>query len=419
MVDIYAIERALLIGIIREKRWDILILNSITEEYFSYANKPMYRYVKEYAEKNEYPDLQIVCYKFEIDDDTLQDYIQISDIQALCDELRKTYLSGNLIQELGRLNEYSQEMESDPVKYIERMGNVYDELKTLGYKNKTVGLFDNIEEILKIDPSDVISTGFAELDEKLVGWKRGEELIIFTARTGQGKSWMGLKFAFAAALQGERVGIYSGEMSLQQLQERILCCAKESYTSTKEEALKFIQDHNIKDNIRVLTQKELRRRANVNDIEEMIVRDKLTMIVIDQLSLMEDSTSKPGTPLRQQYGNISMDLFTLTSKYNLPCVLLVQSNRQASQEQNGPTLENIAESDAVAQNSTRVITMKNENGVLTMNIVKNRYGESGMTQKYEVDYGINKYKPIKEYSPEVVAIRKAKAKVMFQSNNKF
>ena len=28
-----------------------------------------------------------------------------------------------------------------------------------------------------------------------------------------GKTWIGLKFAMAAALAGERVGIYSGEMS--------------------------------------------------------------------------------------------------------------------------------------------------------------------------------------------------------------
>ena len=206
-------------------------------------------------------------------------------------------------------------------------------------------------------------------------------------------------------------------MSLQQLQERIICCAKQSYTSTKEEALQFIKEHNI--DIRILTQKELRRKANVNDIEEMIVRDKLSMVIVDQLSLMEDSTSKPGTPLRQQYGNISMDLFSLTSKYNLPIVLLVQSNRQATQEQNGPTLENIAESDAVAQNATRVISMKNENGILTLNIVKNRYGESGLSQRYEVDYGINKYKPIKEYSPEIAAIKKAKARAMFAPDMKF
>ena len=95
----------------------------------------------------------------------------------------------------------------------------------------------------------------------------------------------------AAAEQGERVGIYSGEMSTRQLQERILCCAKQTYTSTREEAAEYIKSKNMF--IKIITQKELRRRATVDDIEEFIIRDKLTMIVIDQLSLMEDNTSKP------------------------------------------------------------------------------------------------------------------------------
>lgn len=202
-------------------------------------------------------------------------------------------------------------------------------------------------------------------------------------------------------------------MSVQQLQERILCCAKPTYTSTKEDALKVIQEK--QPFIKVLTQRELRRRANVDDIEEMIIRDKLTMVVIDQLSLMEDNTSKPGTPLRQQYSNITMDLFSLSSKYSLPMIVLVQSNREGGTMANGPQLENIAESDAVAQNATRVISMKNENGILTLQVLKNRYGESGLVQKYEVDYGINKYKAIQEYNPDNLT-KKAKARQMFGGN---
>ena len=93
-----------------------------------------------------------------------------------------------------------------------------------------------------------------------------------------------------------------------------------------------------------------------------------------------------------------MDLFTLSSRYQLPIILLVQSNRQGSDQKDGPMLENIAESDAVAQNATRVISMKNEGGVLTLNILKNRYGSSKLIQRYDVDYGINKYKPIQDYS---------------------
>ena len=313
--------------------------------------------------------------------------------------------------EVSLLNEYSDLMETDPVQYVEKIGDIYNDLKLLGHHNKSVDLFKDIEQVAKIDPSDVISTGFKELDEKLVGWKRGEELVIVVGRTGQGKSWMGLKFAMSAAIKGERVGIYSGEMSTQQLQERILCCAKQNYTDSQEQALQFVKDHNLF--IRVLTQKELRRRANVDDIEEMIIRDKLTMLVVDQLSLVEDKNYRPGNPIRFQYGNISDDLYSLSIKYDLPVILLVQSNRQGINAQNAPELENIAESDAVAQNATRVISMRNENGILTFKIIKNRYGSSDLVQKYEVDYGINKYKPIREVRSEISSIKKAKARQIF------
>lgn len=410
MVDKDSIEKALLIGIIREKNWEKLILNNINKDYFSPANQKIFTYIKEYVDKNTYPELPILCYEFGIDDISMQQYSEVTDLDGLCKILRDSYIQEKLKFELGNLNNHSDELYSDTTKYIQRIGDIYNDMKVLSLKNRTVGLFDNIEEVLKIDPNDVISTGFKELDEKLTGWKRGEELVVFMARTGQGKSWLGLKFALAAAMTGERVGIYSGEMSTQQLQERILCCAKPNYTSTREDSLKIIQDNKLC--IRILTQKELRRRATVDDIEEMIIRDKLTMVIVDQLSLMDDVYSKPGTPLRQVYGNISMDLFSLSSKHSLPVILLVQSNREGGQMQNGPALENIAESDAVAQNATRVISMKNENGIMIMNILKNRYGESGLIQKYEVDYGINKYKPIHEFSPESM-VKKAKTRQMF------
>ena len=67
----------------------------------------------------------------------------------------------------------------------------------------------------------------------------------------------------------------------------------------------------------------------------------------------------------------------------------------------------------VGQNATRVITMKNESGILTIKIAKNRYGEADKEIKYEVDYGINKYKHIKEVTQQNQIVRKAKARQIF------
>ena len=222
---------------------------------------------------------------------------------------------------------------------------------------------------------------------------------------------MGLKFALNAAVKGERVGIYSGEMSLASIQERLLYLAKPTYTSTLEESLQNLKNEDIF--IKVLTQKELRHYANVNDIEEMIVRDKLSMVVIDQLSLMEDINYKSGIPLRQVYGNISRDLLSLSIKYNIPVILLSQVNRQGAQEQIGPSLENLADSDSVGQNATRIISMRNENGLMTLKIVKNRYGKPDDVIKYEVDFSINKFKPIREIMQVSSNIKRVKARQLF------
>lgn len=387
-------EKALLLGVVDTKNWNPILRSGFKKDYISPVNRPLFDDVKLMNDSNNYEDVRVVGYRYGLEDEQIDECLSIKDYDGICralmEEFRRYYIQDGLKD----LHDTFGEFYEQPEKYISKIGALYEDLRSIGSAVKSVSLFDNIEEQLTIDENDVIETGFKELDAMLKGWKRGEELVVFMGRTGQGKSWMGLKFAMAAALNGEKVGIYSGEMSKEQLQERILCCAKQNENSTKEEAWQFIQEHNI--DIQIITQKELRGRATVDDIENFIVNNNLTMVVVDQLSLMEDNTSKPGTPLRQQYGNISMDLFTQTSKHHLPIILLVQSNRAGGEQKNGPALENIAESDAVAQNATRVISMKNEGGVLTLNLLKNRYGESNKIQKYDVDFAKNRYKPFQE-----------------------
>lgn len=418
MMNMDMIEKSLLFGVVRDKAWGTLLSNGMVLEYFSFANQAIYSYIKDNLDRGQYPDIYTMAFAFHIDDYVLQEYLAVENLEELCDVVRKSYASQLLNNKIAMLNENITEMDTDPYKFIERLTECTNSLKHISTSIKSVGLLDDIDDIVTIDENNTISSGFKELDAKLRGWKRGEDLIVFVGRTGQGKSWFGLKFAMSAALNGEKVGIYSGEMSKQQLQERILCCGKQTYTSTREDALQFIKDSKI--DIRLLTQADLRRKANIDDIEEFIVRERLTMLVVDQLSLMEDNTCKPGTPLRQQYGNISMDLFTLSTRYEIPIILLVQSNRKGTEEKNAPALENIAESDAVAQNATRVISMRKEpTGILTLTILKNRYGDNRLEQKYDVDYGINKYKPIADISAQIESQRKINTNSMFRSTRTF
>lgn len=291
MVNKDILEKTILLGIIRDKNWEVLLRNQITRDMFSYSNYTLYDYIKSYTDDGRFPDLSVVTNMFDITSDEARECLNVLDLDGACKALHTEYLIDQTKYRVGKLNDIQSELYTNPVGYIQKMKQTVDGLEKIGYQTKAVDIMESMEETLQIDKSNVISTGFKEIDNILVGLRKGEELLVVAGRTGQGKSWLGMKFAESAAEQGYRVGIYSGEMSKQQLQERLICCAKPEYTSTQMETMEYLKSKHIF--IKVLTQKELRRRATVQDIEEMVVTENLDMVVIDQLSLMEDNTSKP------------------------------------------------------------------------------------------------------------------------------
>lgn len=216
-----------------------------------------------------------------------------------------------------------------------------------------------------------------------------------------GKSWLLLKMLLENWKQGLNVGLYSGEMDTKDIADRFdalyinrsnkeisegLYNDDPTFKKYKEELAdsptKFV----------VKTFKTLKRKAMVQDIEAMIVKHDLKVIGVDQLSLMSDQRYKKGDTRRETYDNISMDLFHLAEKYNVVIILLVQLNREAAKN-DFPTLENIAESDAVAQNSSKVIALnRSKDNILSIRTLKNRYGTTGKDVKYiwDIDLGLFK-----------------------------
>lgn len=192
-------------------------------------------------------------------------------------------------------------------------------------------------------------------------------------------------------MQGYRVGIYSGEMSAPLVQKRLLMIGKSNPTMTDMEVIEDLRKRDLK--MSIITQRELKQRATYKDLEELILKDDLQFLFVDQLSLMDDVHPKV-YDTKTRFANISSDLFSLSCKYHLPIILAVQSNRDGGMQKDAPLLDNIAESDAVGQNATRVIGIRKESSLLTMNCSKNRYGDDTFIQKYDVDYSINKFVPI-------------------------
>ena len=84
MIDRNSLERALLVGVVRQQRWNLFILLDMTEEKFTYANRPMYRYIKDFVMQNKYPELPLLTYEFKITDEEMSEYTQIEDLESMC-----------------------------------------------------------------------------------------------------------------------------------------------------------------------------------------------------------------------------------------------------------------------------------------------------------------------------------------------
>lgn len=406
-MDRQRLEMALLFRVVQEKCFEKLIEYEIDETCFTESGKLLYNFVFEYIEKyKDYPTLPVLMDITQLTLDDITVFNNYGDIQFLIDNIKDKHLSDVIQNEIIVLNSSGDKILNQPREYINIIGDMYDKLKLIGVEKKSINLLGDIQfDKLEGDKNTAIKSGFAELDNMLGGWNRGEDMIVLMGRPGQGKSFLGLKFSLEAALQYSprnfnpdgtpqlnHVGIYSGEMSGEQVLKRLICLnrhgrqlisSKESYEEMQHKGLQ----------LSLVTQSELQGRATVRDLEAMIIRDKLDFLFVDQLSLMDDVHQKV-FDTRTRYANISSDLFTLSTKYKLPIVLAVQSNRDGAMQKDAPQLENIAESDAVGQNATRVIGMRRESTIMSMNISKNRYGDDTFMQKYDVQFDIGKFTPI-------------------------
>lgn len=262
----------------------------------------------------------------------------------------------------------------------------------------------------KLEANATISTGFPELDEIFNGWEYGEELVTIVARTNNGKSWILMKFLTEAWKQGKRVGVYSGEMSHIKLGYRFDALFAGISNRALVRGNPLPNGQNYKDYIdslkgnpgcfKIYTQDDFGGRPTVQQIANYVEKDKLDIVGIDQLSLMEDGRATRHDPPRMRLAHIAEDLFLLSSEYKIPVLALAQANRAGINKEDSsdaPGLENIKESDDIAHNSSKCIGMRQANGTLILDIIKNREGKVGDKLRYEWDIDIGHF----NYLPSV------------------
>lgn len=386
-------------NILDTKNIEKYLIEDITEDYFG-AYKDEFNFIyRHYRAYNTVPDWETFMGKFP-DFDVVQ---VLEPINYIIYHLKEDYLfekGFKVFQDSANI------LEQDAIKGLE---NVVKESEHLLRANK-IKYGADIQDMADIFEQDIerkrtlnnegiigISSGFEELDEITHGWLPGNELVSIVGRINQGKSWLLQKFLAEANRQGKRVLMYSGEMSAKEVMYRHLTL-KHNISNTQlitgdisESEQREIKQLLINDTtlFHIVTPKDLGgEQLTITKLKMLALQYKPDIIGIDQLSLMKDEKRKRGDGTKEQYAHISQDLFNLSTLLEIPILLAVQANRGRASEDKieNPELTNIAGSDDVGANSSRVISLATKDGEMTLKLIKNRYGKVGWEREFFINF---------------------------------
>lgn len=252
--------------------------------------------------------------------------------------------------------------------------------------------FDRLDELQKSSGKlRGVPTGFRDLDNKLAGMQ-DSNLLILASRPGQGKTSLALNIAQQVAVSaGVTVGIFSLEMSQEELVDRLLVGQadidawrlKTGRLDEKDfdrlslamgelaEAPLFIDD------TPGISISEIRTKARRLQIEH-----NLKFLIVDYLQLIRGRNLENRV---QEVSEISQNLKNLARELKIPVLAISQLSRAV--EQRGtrkPQLADLRESGAIEQDADVVMFIWREDTEhperVTLDIQKHRNGPTGEIQ---------------------------------------
>jgi replicative DNA helicase len=212
-----------------------------------------------------------------------------------------------------------------------------------------------------------LPTGFAELNEMTGGLQRGE-LIIIAARPSMGKTALALNMAEHMAMSGRGVGIFSLEMSKQQLVQRLLCARSgldshrvrrsmlvdSEWRQLMRACDEFLDAPLFIDDTPGLTLLQLRAKAR-----RMVGKYDAKAIFIDYLQLLGMDGRIESRQI--EVSTISRGLKAMARELNVPVVCLSQLNRSPEQrEGHRPRMSDLRESGSIEQDADVVAMLHRE-----------------------------------------------------------
>jgi len=243
-----------------------------------------------------------------------------------------------------------------------------------------------------------VRTGFGDLDALTTGLQRSD-LVILAARPSVGKTSFALNIAEHAAVRDKQVvGLFSLEMSKEQLVLRLLSSvsgidSQRLRTGFLEEldfariapAMNALSEAPIFiDDTPNISTMELRTKAR-----RLQAESGLDLVVVDYLQLMQSSVASRDANRVQEVSEISRGLKALARELKVPVVALSQLSRQPEmRESKEPRLSDLRESGSIEQDADLVMFLYREKDrgaddqhadgeVVKLKLAKHRNGPTG------------------------------------------
>ena len=269
----------------------------------------------------------------------------------------------NLIGAAGKIAAVGYEEANDAEAAIDRAEGILFEIS----QRRTVGGFESLATLLGLAYDRLeylhehrgqilgVPSGLSQLDALLGGFQPSD-LIILAARPSVGKTSLALNIAQHAAIrERKKVGVFSLEMSREQLALRLL--SAESGINPRPLQSGFVDETDWSkiaqvmndmhgapmwiDDSPVLTVLELRTKARRLEAEQ----HGLDLLIVDYLQLMQGSFSQKESNRVQEVSEISRGLKQLARELKVPVIALSQLSRGVEQRGSAePRLSDLRES---------------------------------------------------------------------------
>jgi replicative DNA helicase len=282
-------------------------------------------------------------------------YVLRQIISAATEGVRRAY------EEQDEVNTLLDEVEQK----IFAVGETRFKGKMLSMKDQVMEAIESIEKLYERKGGITgISTGFVELDRMTSGL-HPSEMIVIAARPSMGKTALAMNIAEHVAINEKlAVGVFSLEMSSQQLVQRLLCSrarvnlqkvrdgflGERDFPSLTTAASKLAEAKIFIDDTAGLSILELRAKAR-----RLKAQQDVQLLIVDYLQLLRSTTRRAMDNRQLEISEISAGLKGLAKELKLPVIVVAQLNRQPEARTGGkPRLSDLRESGSIEQDADLV-----------------------------------------------------------------